>query len=68
MARDNLSHFMALNHDLRTMDDIALPIEYPELLNGDPVLSLAESIALHRRWGEQAEAVLSAHPVPQSIQ
>lgn len=68
VARDNLSHFMALNQDLRTMDDIALPIEYPELLNGDPVLSLAESIALHRRWGEQAEAVLSAHPVPRSIQ
>jgi 7-cyano-7-deazaguanine synthase in queuosine biosynthesis len=68
VARDNLSHFMALTRDLLTIDDVAFPIEYPELLNGAPALSLAESIALHRRWGEQADAVLSAHTVPRSIQ
>ena len=68
VARDNLAHFMGLTQDLLTLGDIVLPIEYPELLNGEPALSLTESIELHRRWGEQADTVLSAHLVPQSIQ
>ena len=36
-------------------------------MSGEPAISLADAIALHRRWADQASAVLFAHPVPISL-
>jgi len=66
-ARDNLAHLISLVLDLDELPDVDLEYEYPELLSGQPVLSLAESIALHRRWGEQAARILFSHSVPSGL-
>jgi 7-cyano-7-deazaguanine synthase in queuosine biosynthesis len=66
-ARDNLAHLLSLLQELDELDDVELEYEYPELLNGRPVLTLADAIAMHRRWAQQGLAVLLAHPVPQGL-
>lgn len=66
-ARDNLTHFISLVQDLAELDDVSMEIEYPELINGAPALTLAQTIDLHRRWASEASAVLFAHPVPVSL-
>lgn len=66
-ARDNLAHLVAFIEELGEFDDVQLEYEYPELMSGEPALSLASSIALHRRWADQASASLFAHPVPNSL-
>jgi len=66
-ARDNLGHMVSLIQDLIELSDVNLEYEYPELLGGQPALSLAESIDLHRRWADQASAVLLGHSVPASL-
>lgn len=66
-ARDNLTHLMAFVEDVLELNDVELEYEYPDLMSGEPALSLAEGIALHRRWADQASAVLFAHPVPSSL-
>jgi 7-cyano-7-deazaguanine synthase in queuosine biosynthesis len=66
-ARDNLTHFISLVQDLAELDDVSMEIEYPELINGAPALTLAQTIDLHRRWAHEACAVLFAHPVPVSL-
>lgn len=66
-ARDNLAHLVASVDGLQQLSDVELEYEYPELSNGQPVLTLPVSIGMHRRWASQAADVLFAHPVPQSI-
>jgi len=66
-ARDNLIHFLALVDDLSSLTDVELEYEYPELLSGAPAMTLAETIALHRRWASQADSVLQSHSVPVSL-
>jgi 7-cyano-7-deazaguanine synthase in queuosine biosynthesis len=66
-ARDNLTHFISLIEDLKELDDVAMEIEYPELINGAPALTLSQTIDLHRRWADEASSVLFAHPVPVSL-
>jgi hypothetical protein len=66
-ARDNLTHFVSLIEDLRELDELELEYEYPELLSGAPAMTLPEAIDLHRRWADQATAVLFTHPVPTSV-
>jgi 7-cyano-7-deazaguanine synthase in queuosine biosynthesis len=66
-ARDNLAHLIAFVDDLTELDDVELEYEYPDLVSGEPVMSLAEAIAMHRRWAAQASAVLFSHPVPTSL-
>ena len=66
-ARDNLTHFISLVEDLGELDDVTMEIEYPELINGAPALTLAQTIDLHRRWADEASTVLFAHPVPLSL-
>lgn len=66
-ARDNLTHFVALIDDLASLPDVDLEYEYPELLSGAPAMDLADSIALHRRWAAQADAVMSSHSVPTGL-
>ncbi|HEX6780878.1 MAG TPA: 7-cyano-7-deazaguanine synthase [Solirubrobacterales bacterium] len=66
-ARDNLGHMISLIQDLNELSDVNLEYEYPELLGGQPILSLTESIALHRRWADQAATVLFGHSVPKSL-
>lgn len=67
-ARDNLTHMLSLVQDLQELPDVDLEYEYPELLGGQPVLALAESIDLHRRWAAQAGNILFSHSVPASLQ
>ncbi len=66
-ARDNLTHFISLIEDLSEMDDVTMEVEYPELLNGAPALTLTQTIDLHRRWASEASAVLFSHAVPSSL-
>jgi len=66
-ARDNLAHMLSLILDLQEMSDVSLEYEYPELLGGQPALSLVDSIGLHRRWAAQAGGVLLDHSVPASL-
>jgi 7-cyano-7-deazaguanine synthase in queuosine biosynthesis len=66
-ARDNLAHLIAFIDELGELDDVELEYEYPELMSGEPAISLADAIALHRRWVDQASAVLFSHPVPTSL-
>jgi hypothetical protein len=66
-ARDNLAHLIAFIEELSELSDVELEYEYPELMSGEPAISLVDAIALHRRWGDQASAVLFAHPVPSSL-
>lgn len=66
-ARDNLTHLIAFIEDLLELDDVELEYEYPDLLSGEPSLSLGDAIALHRRWADQASTVLFSHPVPQEL-
>jgi hypothetical protein len=66
-ARDNLAHMLSLILDLQEMPDVSLEYEYPELLGGQPALSLVDSINLHRRWAAQASDILLAHSVPASL-
>jgi 7-cyano-7-deazaguanine synthase in queuosine biosynthesis len=66
-ALDNLAHLVAFVQELQEMSDFELEYEYPELLNGGPAVTLREAIDLHRRWADQAAAVLFAHSVPKSI-
>jgi hypothetical protein len=67
-ARDNLAHLVSLVQDLQELSDLELEYEYPELISGEPALTLADTISMHRRWAQQAAGVLFAHPVPASIQ
>ncbi|HUA74318.1 MAG TPA: 7-cyano-7-deazaguanine synthase [Solirubrobacteraceae bacterium] len=66
-ARDNLTHLISLIEDLADLSDVELELEYPELLSAEPALTLADAIALHRRWAIEASSVLFAHPVPISL-
>lgn len=66
-ARDNLAHLIAFVDELSELSDLELELEYPELLSGEPAIDLGEAIALHRRWADQAGAVLFAHSVPVSL-
>jgi Queuosine biosynthesis protein QueC len=66
-ARDNLAHLIAFIEELGELNDVQLEYEYPELMSGEPAISLADAIALHHRWANQASAVLFAHPVPNSL-
>lgn len=66
-ARDNAAHFVSLIEDLSELTDIELEYEYPELLGAAPAMSLAEAIALHRRWAAEASSVLFSHPVPTGL-
>jgi len=66
-ARDNLAHLIAFIDELSEFDDVQLEYEYPELMSGEPAISLAGAIDLYRRWTDQASAVLFAHSVPASL-
>jgi hypothetical protein len=57
VAQDNLIQLLALAKDLATFDQALLELDYPELLNTGRKLSLADSIAMHQRWGGQVLAV-----------
>lgn len=61
-TKDNLVHLAMLASELVTMSDPDLELSYPELLNTGPDLNLKEAVELHRRWGNQAVAVLCRHP------
>jgi hypothetical protein len=63
-AQDNIAHFVGLIDELKEMSDLELQFAYPELLNGGPALTFGQVVELHRRWANQADAVLSAHAVP----
>jgi Queuosine biosynthesis protein QueC len=66
-ARDNLTHLISFIADLQELPDVDLEYEYPELLSGQPALTLSDAIELHRRWAEQAANILFSHPVPTSL-
>jgi 7-cyano-7-deazaguanine synthase in queuosine biosynthesis len=66
-ARDNLTHFISLVEDLSELDDVTMEIDYPELINGAPAMTLRQTIDLHRRWAGEASAVLFSHPVPAGL-
>jgi 7-cyano-7-deazaguanine synthase in queuosine biosynthesis len=66
-AQDSLAHFIGLVDDLRELSEVQLPFRYPELLNAAPAMPIEDAIAMHKRWAEQAEAVLASHPVPQLV-
>lgn len=59
VACDNLTHLVRIIGDLGSRSDLDLQLEYPELLNGGSQLSLADTIDLHRRWANEAAAILS---------
>jgi hypothetical protein len=66
-ARDNLAHLIAFVDEIREFDDVELEYQYPELLNGGDALPLVDAINLHRRWADQASAVLFSHPIPSGL-
>lgn len=66
-SRDNLSQLCQFVGELTELDDSELFIEYPELLDGAPALNPGESLALYRRWGEQAKTELCRHSVPRRL-
>jgi hypothetical protein len=39
-ARDNLTHLVAFVEDLRELNDVELEYEYPDLMSGEPAMSL----------------------------
>ena len=43
-ARDNIVHLLTHIEDLTSMSDVELPFQYPELLNAEPAMTLAEAI------------------------
>jgi Queuosine biosynthesis protein QueC len=57
VAQDNLIQLLILATDLSTSDPALLELDYAELLNTGRSLSLADSIAMHQRWGRQVLAV-----------
>jgi Queuosine biosynthesis protein QueC len=66
-AQDNLTHIVAFVDDLVELADHELEVEYPEILNGRPMLSHEEARDLHRRWGDQASGVLFGHSQPPRV-
>lgn len=61
-ASDNLTHLIRVLEDLAGAGDLELQLDYPELLNGGRAMSLSDSIALHRRWADQALGVIAQLP------
>ncbi len=66
-ALDNITHLVKIIEDIRTSSNLELQLEYPELLNGAGVLTMDECIDLHRRWADEAAAVLFGHSIPQMV-
>lgn len=62
-ATDNLIHLGSLIRDFRELDDFELELKYIEIFSGGSQMSPSEALALHRRWAEQAAAVLQRYPV-----
>jgi 7-cyano-7-deazaguanine synthase in queuosine biosynthesis len=62
-AQDNVVHLCALITDFLERNDFELELDYVEIFNGGRQLSASEAVTLHRRWAEQAHAVISQHPV-----
>lgn len=58
---DNLVHLCQFVTDLLELDDYDLEFEYPEILSGGSQLTSTEARDMHRRWGQQAVAVLRNH-------
>jgi hypothetical protein len=58
---------IAFVDEIREFDDVELEYQYPELLNGGDALPLVDAINLHRRWADQASAVLFSHPIPSGL-
>lgn len=66
-ACDNLVHLVRLVDDLCGSTSLELQLKYPELLGGGDQLPLRDAIDLHRRWGVQAQSLLSTQPVVQTL-
>jgi 7-cyano-7-deazaguanine synthase in queuosine biosynthesis len=66
-ACDNLTHLVRLVEAFENPSDVALQIEFPELLNGGLQLGFGETIGMYRRWAQQAGAVLFSKPVPSGL-
>lgn len=67
VAHDNLVQLLMLAQDLINMDGFEVQLDYPELLNTGASMSIEDSMAMHRRWGEQAIAVARAHSYSASL-
>lgn len=63
-ACDNLTHLIRLVEDLQDPSDLAVQLNYPELLNGGIELSVSQAIDLYRRWAAEAGSILFDAPVP----
>lgn len=62
VARDNLSHMLQLATDLIDLPDALVKLDYPELLNVTAPQTVADNLAMHRRWAEQCLEVAQRHP------
>lgn len=61
VARDNVSQMLQLATDLLDRPDELLQLDYPELLDVAAPLTVASSLAMHRRWAEQIIDVAQRH-------
>ncbi|MGO9762689.1 MAG: 7-cyano-7-deazaguanine synthase [Solirubrobacteraceae bacterium] len=66
-AKDTLTHFIEVAQDFRELDDFDLELTYPDLINGASAMSIAETIAMYRRWADQVLDTLVGYPVPRSL-
>jgi hypothetical protein len=66
-TRDNVTHLCWLVSDLVQLDDLELEFRYPEVLAGGTQISPADTLAMYRRWGVQADAALRAHPLSNAL-
>jgi hypothetical protein len=66
-AKDNLVQLIAVLEDIATSSDDEFEFRYPELMAGSSAISATEARDLHRRWADQALAVLRNYPVPSGL-
>ncbi|WP_203933920.1 7-cyano-7-deazaguanine synthase [Virgisporangium ochraceum] len=62
-AMDNIVHLGAQVTAIAEADDAQLELDLTDLVNGGDQITRDESFEMHRRWADQAIAVLRAHPV-----
>ncbi len=67
VVHDNLVQLLMLARDLVEMPPALVELEYTELLNTGSTMTLAQSLDMHTRWGQQALAVAQNHPYAAGI-
>lgn len=66
-AVDNVVHLCDHVAAMAGADDGELELDFTDLVNVGDQLTRVESFAMHRRWADQALAVLRSHPVSANV-